>query len=69
MESIKVPSPKCPICGSERVFVSRSTTYCDECGKPTATTSNFMEQKKNKQLKILLEDIGDYYVDEVVECV
>jgi len=68
VESIKVPSPKCPKCGSENVFVSRTSIICDACGNPNVATSDFMKRQKTEKLKLLLEEVGENYDDETVEC-
>ena len=68
IEVVKVPSPKCPRCGSEHVFVFRSHIVCDDCEKETAGTSDFIKEKKNKTIKLLLEDIGDCNVGKAVGC-
>lgn len=56
----KVPSPRCPKCGSEYVFTYRSRIICDSCESITAKTSDFIEDKKEKVLKQLLKEIGDF---------
>lgn len=55
----KVPSLRCPACGSEYVILADNKIECDDCNRVTANTSDLTKTKKQEVEKILTSNLRE----------